>query len=324
MSDIVGAGGDRLARPGQILVGVAGWSFPDWKGLVYPRESNLNKLQYLTQFFDTVEVNTSFYAIPTRRLVDGWVKSVSQNPAFLFSVKLYKQLTHGEDVQHGKPEIIPATVEAFKTALQPMLEGKRLGALLLQFPYRFHYEPKNLDYLLRLFETFREYPLVLEVRHKSFAQEPFYAFLEKQGVAFANIDQPEVSYSLPSTNVFTTSRLAYLRFHGRNSEAWFAAEAGRDDRYNYNYSSEELDLYLGMVKEFRERAGTLYVIFNNHYRGSEVKNALEFIHKMSGKKVRVMPKLLKAYPELQRIALPPGPEESDIQPGENYRLFGSG
>ena len=104
-------------------------------------------------------------------------------------------------------------------------------------------------------------------------------------------------------------------------EAKFAAEAGRDGRYDYDYSSEELEGYLGMIREFRRRGGTLYVIFNNHYRAAEVKNALEFLHQLTGEKVSVMPQLLKAYPQLEAIARPAEPEKGPTHPGENYSLF---
>jgi uncharacterized protein YecE (DUF72 family) len=307
--------------PVRVLVGLAGWSYPDWKGLVYPRESSFDKLMYLTQFFDTLEVNTSFYAIPTPKTVKKWLQSVASKPGFQFTMKLYKQFTHGDQIHEDRPRIQPETVALFKDALRPMLEQERLGALLLQFPYRFHNEPSNREYLVELLETFQEAPLVVEVRHKSFAKPSFYRLLEKRQVAFANIDQPAVSDSLPPTRIFTSSEVAYLRFHGRNAATWFAAEAGRDARYDYNYSQEELESYLGMIQEFRHRRGTLYVIFNNHYRAAEVKNALEFLHQITGQRVRVMPALLKAYPELEKIALPEIAKEPEVRPGENYRLF---
>jgi uncharacterized protein YecE (DUF72 family) len=303
-----------------LRVGVAGWSYPDWRGLVFPSEAHFDKLEYLSQFFNTVEINNSFYVIPKEKMVQRWIESVRQNPDFLFCVKLHQQFTHGQSLQRGNPEIIPEAVEAFKQAFQPMLTVGRLGALLLQFPYRFHYQPENLDYLLRLFDAFRNYPLVVEVRHKSFELDSFYELLSQQKVAFANIDQPAVSDSMPSTRVVTTPGLAYLRLHGRNAQAWFAADATREKRYDYDYASEELDGYLDMAREFQESQGKLYVIFNNHYRASEVKNAFEFLHKVTGNSVRVMPRLLNAYPRLKRIALP---ETQPLRPEsrETLNLF---
>jgi uncharacterized protein YecE (DUF72 family) len=306
---------------GKILVGIAGWSYPDWKGLVFPRETQFNRLEYLSHYFNTVEINTSFYSIPSLKVVDGWLRSVQQNSEFSFAIKMYKQLTHGEDTQNGRPEIVESTIRAFKQVLEPLRGAGKLGALLLQFPYRFHDSSEARKYLCALLDVFQEYPLVVEVRHQSFAHPSFYQLLRERQVAFANIDQPDVSANLKSTGVFTSSHLSYLRFHGRNAANWFASEAGRDGRYDYDYSAEELEGYLEMIREFHGQGGTLYVIFNNHYRAAEVKNALEFLHQMTGEKVLVMPKLLKAYPSLEAIALPSTPEKIPTHPGENYSLF---
>jgi uncharacterized protein YecE (DUF72 family) len=311
----------RSISQGRVLVGIAGWSYPDWKGLVYPRESNFDKLRYLAQYFDVIEVNTSFYAIPSSKTVEKWLRSVSDKPEFVFTLKAHKEFTHGSAIRDGKPVIQPESVALLKDAIRPMLEARKLGALLLQFPYRFRNESKNRQHLLELLETFREYPLVVEVRHNSFDDPSFFQMLQDWQVAFANIDQPAISDSLPPTKVFTSSEIAYLRFHGRKAATWFVAKAGRDVRYDYHYSPEELETYEEMIQEFRHRQGTLYVIFNNHYRGAEVRNALEFLHQITGQQVRVMPPLLKAFPELQKIASPANLEESEIQPGENYRLF---
>jgi len=312
---------EMINPTGKILVGIAGWSYPDWKGLVFPRETQFNKLEYLAGFFSTVEINTTFYSIPSLKLVEGWLRSVRQNAEFSFAVKMYKQLTHGEDTQIGQPALVESTVRAFKEVIEPLRGARKLGALLLQFPYRFHDTAENRKYLCAVLDVFQEYPLVVEVRHRSFAQPSFYQLLRERQIAFANIDQPDVSANLKSAEVFTSSHLSYLRFHGRNAANWFASEAGRDGRYDYDYSAEELEGYLGMVREFRRQGGTLYVIFNNHYRAAEVKNALEFLHQITGQKVLVMPKLLKAYPSLEAITLPSTPDKIPTHPGENYSLF---
>jgi uncharacterized protein YecE (DUF72 family) len=185
--------------------------------------------------------------------VEGWLSSIRQNSEFSLAVKMYKQLTHGEETQFGKPEIVESTVRAFKEVLEPLQGAGKLGALLLQCPYRFHDSAETRKYLCALLDVFQEYPLVVEVRHRSFAQPSFYELLRERQVAFANIDQPNVSSNLKPTAVFTSPHLSYLRFHGRNATNWFASEAGRDGRYDYDYSPEELESYSGMIREFRRR-----------------------------------------------------------------------
>jgi uncharacterized protein YecE (DUF72 family) len=290
---------------GTVKVGIAGWSYPDWKGLVFPRESNFDRVQYLAGYFDTLEINTSFYSIPAPRLVEKWLESARGNPRFSFCVKLYKQFTHGANLRDGSPRLDAQTAEAFKQAFRSLLNAGRLGALLIQFPYRFHATDENRDYLKRLLDQFREFPLVVEFRHKSFYQPLFLDFLRRENVAFANIDQPQISQSMPPTSLLTHAEIGYLRFHGRNSENWFAAEATVAERYDYDYSVEEFEKYWGMVREVQKKKGVLYIIFNNHYRAHQIKNALEFLHRLTGKPVQVMPKLQEAYPSLRSISISP-------------------
>jgi uncharacterized protein YecE (DUF72 family) len=302
MSEMTPAG---VKEAGNIKVGIAGWSYPDWKGLVFPRESNFDRVQYLAGYFDTLEINTSFYSIPAPRLVEKWLASSQVNPRFSFCVKLFKQFTHGADIREGSPQMDPAAAEAFKKAFRHLLNAGRLGAMLMQFPYRFHFTQVNLEYLKRLLDQFREFPLAVEFRHKSFYQPSMLEFLKQENVAFANIDQPQISQSMPATSLLTHPEIGYLRFHGRNSNNWFAAAATVAERYDYDYSVEEFEKYWGMVREVQKKKGVLYIIFNNHYRAHQIKNALEFLHHLTGKPFQVMPKLLEAYPALLAIASSP-------------------
>jgi uncharacterized protein YecE (DUF72 family) len=283
-------------------VGVAGWIYPDWKGIVYPRESNIDRLEYLSSFFNTIEINTSFYSIPTPQVVGKWMHSVRANPNFTFCAKLYKQFTHGMDLRKGDPSIDSTAAASFKNSFQTMRDSGLLGALLIQFPYRFHYTHTNIEHLKRVFGLFKEYPLVAEFRHKSFYRQSFLDFLKQETVAFANIDQPQLSNSMPSTNILTHHEIAYLRFHGRNSESWFAAEAGVAERYDYDYSQEEYEKYFEMIQEVQKSNGVIYIIFNNHYRAHQIKNALEFLHCLTGQPVQVLPKMMETYPQLRSIA----------------------
>jgi uncharacterized protein YecE (DUF72 family) len=180
------------------------------------------------------------------------------------------------------------------------MENQRLGALLLQFPYSFHSTEDSWSYLKELAGKFREYPLVLEVRHASWDRASVYQFLRETGIGFCNIDQPQVSYSIGATKK-VTSAVGYLRLHGRNVKEWFREGAGRDARYDYLYNEFELFELTERVRQIAQEAEETYVITNNHYRGKAVCNALELKAKLAGKNVKIPEILIQHYPQLQEI-----------------------
>jgi uncharacterized protein YecE (DUF72 family) len=276
-------------------VGVAGWSYPDWEGLVYPKTPRFDGLSYLATLFDTLEINSSFYRTPAARTTASWAKRARANPEFRFTLKLYKGFTH-ERTATADDE------RTFAEALTPLTDAGVLGAVLLQFPWSFKNDPESRDYLRATFERFRRYPLVVEVRHASWNQPEFYAFLEERGVGFCNIDQPLIGRSLaPSER--TTGPVGYIRLHGRNYRDWFREDAGRDARYDYLYSEEELDPWVERISEVSETASSTYVITNNHFRGQAVVNALQIRSRIEGRKVAAPPGLLEHYPVLARSAV---------------------
>jgi uncharacterized protein YecE (DUF72 family) len=215
---------EACVRAERIRIGPAGWSYPDWQGQVYPAkaERGFDPLAYLAQYFDTVEINSTFYRIPDAQMTRRWAARVVDHPHFRFTAKLWQGFTH-EGSASAQDEA------AFKQAIAPLQEAGTLGAVLLQFPYRFHHTPENRAYLRRLTDAFREFPLVLEIRHRSWDRPQVYDFLRELGVGFCNIDQPPVSYSIGLTHI-VTSPIGYLRLHGRNAAMWFKEEAGRDAR----------------------------------------------------------------------------------------------
>jgi uncharacterized protein YecE (DUF72 family) len=288
---------DRRA-PEHIRVGTAGWSYPDWKGQVYPKPQprGFDPLTYLAQYFDAVEINSTFYRIPDPKMTRRWVERMAEHPAFRFTAKLWQGFTH-----EGQASAQDET--AFRQAMAPLQDAGRLGAVLLQFPYRFHHTPANRRYLRRLAEAFGEYPLVLEIRHRSWDRAEVYGFLEEIGIGFCNIDQPQVSYAIGLTRV-VTSPVGYLRLHGRNAAAWFAEGSDAAARYDYRYPTEELQELVEAVEVISQRAREMYLITNNHFRGQAALNALELQHGLRRDLVAVPPALLAAYPDLQRIAAP--------------------
>ena len=181
-----------------------------------------------------------------------------------------------------------------------MIESGRLGALLLQFPYSLHNNEENRGYLQKLADQFKEYPLVLEIRHASWDRASAYQFLREIQVGFCNIDQPQVSYSIGPTKK-VTGKIGYLRLHGRNVKEWFRADAGRDARYDYLYNEFELFEIAERIRQIAKGAEETYVITNNHYHGKAVCNALELKSKLGEKELKIPEVLLQHYPQLQEI-----------------------
>jgi uncharacterized protein YecE (DUF72 family) len=278
-----------------VRVGTAGWSYRDWEGQVYPkpRPRGFDPLTYLAGYVDVVEINATFYRIPEAKTTQGWVARVAGFPDFRFTAKLWQGFTH-------EGQVAPQDTTAFRQAMDPMHEAGRLGAVLLQFPYRFHHTPENRAYLQRLAEAFHEYPLVLEIRHRSWDRAEAYAFLQELGIGFCNIDQPQVSASIGLTTM-VTSPVGYLRLHGRNAAMWFREGANAAARYDYRYPAGELDELTVAAEVIRRQTRHTYLITNNHFRGQALLNALELRHRLRRAPVPVPPPLCAAYPELETL-----------------------
>lgn len=285
-------------------VGPAGWSYDDWKGLVYPPGMGAREhpLAFLSRFFDTIEINTSYYRPLDPRHCEKWLDAVSGNPRFRFTAKLWKRFTHDRETPPG-PEDRQRVVDG----LRPLAAAGKLGAVLVQFPWSFRRTADNRRWLARVLDAFAEYPLALELRHASWNQPAVFDELARRRVGFCNIDQPLFNDSLPPTDL-VTARVGYVRLHGRNAGDWFREDAGRDDRYNYLYSLEELDEWLRKIERIRARAREAYVITNNHYRGQAVVNAFELLDSLGQTPAPPPPASLVAeYPRLARLAEPRTP-----------------
>ena len=271
----------------KIRVGVAGWSYTDWEGTVYPpHKSKFDQLAYLANFFDTIEINSPFYRIPPPAHASSWVRRVSANPDFLFTTKVFRGFTH------EKTALASADVRAFRNYLDPLMNAGRLGAVLLQFPWSFRNTPESCEKLEGLFRAFDEYPKALEVRHATFQNDEFFRFLDEHNVAFVNVDQPLFQDSVKPADT-TTGPLAYARFHGRNYEKWFAHDESWE-RYNYLYSKAELEPWVDRIKRMAMDRDA-YVITNNHFRGQAIVNAVE-LEESLGMDAKMPPQLKETYP----------------------------
>lgn len=279
-----------------VRIGPAGWSYQDWGGWVYPLQERgrTDQLAYLAEYFEVLEINSTFYRPADHRSARSWVRRVSGNPNFKFTVKLWQRFTHQGEPSGAEEERL------FKSGLEPLLDGGVLGCILIQHPWSFKNLPENRARLEELFEAFKEYPKVVEVRHASWNAEPVFRFLSDHGVGFVNVDQPVIGQSLGPTER-ATGPVGYIRLHGRNYQDWFREEAGRDARYNYLYSEEELKPWAQRAERVSEGASETYIITNNHYRGQAVVNALQLKFMLTGKKVKVPEPLKARYPVLEKI-----------------------
>ena len=294
-----------------LRVGTAGWSFPDWDGIVYPKGSSTSRraLTQLSRLFDVLEINVTFYRPPSPRMTESWVERVSDRPSFRFTAKLWQGFTHSRNEEHREEET------AFNEGMRPLIESGLLGALLIQFPHSFHESPGNRDYLEALIERFGSYRLVVELRHKSWMRDDVHELLTSHGVGLCSIDQPAGPTSVEPTTLITAPP-GYVRLHGRNKDNWFRKGAGRDARYDYLYSHAEINEWADRLRMMQGRSkGTdIFVIANNHYRGQAPANALELIHLLTGTPVPVPESLIRTYPHLDEIADRMG------APGESGKL----
>jgi uncharacterized protein YecE (DUF72 family) len=283
----------------RIRIGPAGWSYKDWEGIVYPQQpgAKFDPLEYLAKFFDTIEINTSFYRPFSVAIAKSWAQRVAAAKEFLYTAKLHRVFTH----ERGKAT--EADEKAVREGLDELASAQKLGAVLLQFPWSFKNTDEERVYLSKLLDRFKDYPLVLEIRHSSWNTPQIYEWLEEAGVGICNIDQPLFTKSIKPA-ALTTSQIGYVRLHGRNYQDWFREKAPRDDRYNYLYSLDELEPWITRIKEVAKKTRESYVITNNHFRGQAVVNALEIKSTLSGKLVPAPAPLFQRYPNLADSAVP--------------------
>jgi len=292
-----------------IRVGSSGWKYKDWEGIVYPkhRPRGFDDLAYLARYFNAIEINSSFYGPPRPSAAKKWLESIEGNLLFRFTAKLFHSFTH-----ERKPT--PSDEKDFKNGIAPLVEGGRFGALLLQFPWSFRNTHENREYLIGLGKRFREYPLVLEVRHASWTQPEAFELMAELDVGVCNIDQPLFHRSVrPGTEA--TSALGYIRLHGRNYKTWFAEKANVRERYDYLYPVQELEPWIDRVREVAGKTKETYVMCNNHNLGKAAVNALQLASILKGESMPAPPILSAHYPELEgfvtkedsRVGNPPRP-----------------
>lgn len=249
-----------------ILVGTSGYSYEDWRGALYgPTLNQRDFLSFYAERFPTVELDFTYYRMPNARTMAA-IESKTP-PSFRFTVKLHQSMTHQIP---AVPDEITGNEALFREAMRPLAEAGKLGCLLAQFPYSFRRSPGNLDYIRGLHERLAM-PLVVEFRNRDWVADETRAELSKMGVGYCCVDEPALKGLMPREAV-ATSRIAYIRFHGRNAAKWWKHDQPWE-RYDYLYSDDELREWLPDIEQLASRTDVTYVLFNNCHAGQAARNA---------------------------------------------------
>ncbi|MFH1414815.1 MAG: DUF72 domain-containing protein, partial [Elusimicrobiota bacterium] len=221
--------------------------------------------------FDAVELNFTYYTMPTAGLMERFCSKTS--PDFEFVVKGNKTMTHDSFdyriTEKPDPVKVKELYEYFYDSLQPLRDNNKLGAVLLQFPVFFYPTSRNMDYILAAGEYLKNDALVVEFRNSAWLKEDTFSFLEQNGISYCAVDEPQFPRLMPFENR-VTSDTAYIRFHGRN-ENWF--NSSTSVRYDYLYSEKELREFLPEIESMGKKAAKTFLFFNNCHAGSAATNA---------------------------------------------------
>lgn len=290
----------------KFYIGTAGWSYKDWVPVFYPKNQTggFDWLQFYSNYFNCVEVNSTYYAYLNPKIISGWLRKIEDVDDFLFNLKLHQDFTHKKDFDAQK-------IRAVAYNLDILLRAERLGGLLIQFPYSFSFNTPSIAHLNRLRDIFQNYNLFIEVRHRSWLNKKAMELFNRLNITFCTIDQPQIGEAIPFEPVITNDKI-YIRFHGRNVEAWkksinnFGKKQTyeeQSERYKYLYSPGELVEICQKIKAVHEKVKEVYVIMNNHPQGDGVANAFELIHLLEEKeKLNIPQTIIRAIPRLERIA----------------------
>jgi uncharacterized protein YecE (DUF72 family) len=283
----------------ELRVGTSGWNYPSgkgtWNGIFYPpsrgRAKTFDELSFYAEHFNTVEVNSTFYGQPRADVCRAWAQRTP--PDFEFAVKLYQKFTHpkmfkqqftktaGRSEASVNDRLLDALtkpnasdLDDFKRGVEPLASAGKLGPLLAQFPPSFKNEPASADYLQWLLDSFGEYVVAVELRHRSWsdALAPTLSVLNAHGAAFVQIDEPKFKLSIAQNQLPNITTFYYMRLHGRNLANWWAHDKS-EDRYDYLYSAGELQEFVETVDAARSIVKKAYLYTNNHFSAKSVANA---------------------------------------------------
>ncbi|HEY3296030.1 MAG TPA: DUF72 domain-containing protein [bacterium] len=250
-------------QPGTIDIGTSGWKFDDWAGTFYPlRVPQTKWLEYYAARFPIGELNSTYYRIAPTSVYEAIARKTP--PQFRLFAKVHADVTHKRE----NPE---TSLRNLLIALDPLQSDGKLLGLLAQFPGNFRYVPESVDYLKSLRDLCKGIRLCVEFRHRSWAGDEALQQIRELDLTWVSPDEPPLPDLMPRRFV-ATSDILYVRLHGRNAAAWYNREAG--DRYDYEYSTEELTEIGREILAAEAPARRGYVLFNNCYVGKAPRNAL--------------------------------------------------
>jgi len=284
---------------GEVRIGTSGWSYPSgkgrWNGLFYPATRSkragtdqFDELRFYADHFDTVEVNTTFYGQPRAEVTRAWAARTP--PGFDFSLKLYQKFTHPKMFKEAALKSAPGSegalldllaqvtqsdIDDFRAGIDPLASAGKLGALLAQFPPSFKDSAPARDYLALLLRAFAEYPVAVELRHRSWSDAigETLSLLNAFGAAWVQIDEPKFRFSIRQNYLPNVTGFYYMRLHGRNAAQWWRHDKS-EDRYNYLYTADELREFSETAGAARELVKKSYLYTNNHFSSKSVVNAV--------------------------------------------------
>lgn len=243
-----------------LYYGTSGFSYDDWVGNYYP--AGMPKREWLTYYareFNTCEINSTYYALPMPSSLKAMMEKTGAG--FLFSIKANQEMTH-------KQENNAAVFKAFCEVLKVVIDAGKLGCVLAQFPYSFRFNRRNWDYLRLLRERLSGLPVVIEFRNNQWLRKEVFDWLRQQELGFCCVDEPQLPNLLPPLAA-VTSKIGYVRFHGRNSAKWWHHEKAYE-RYDYNYTPQELSEWLPRIQKLDKMTEKTFIFANNHWRGQSV------------------------------------------------------
>ena len=248
----------------KVRIGTCSWAD---EGLVkswYPPgvRTGETRLRHYAERFDTVEVDSPFYRLPARETAARWAE---RTPAgFVFHAKASKAMTG-----HEETESVEQAFAEFRDALAPLEESGKLRGILLQYHPRVKKTPEALDELRRVPELLAPLVPLIEFRHRSWMTEDERAdtlsFLERHGLSYVSVDSPRTRASNVMPRIAAaTHDVAYIRFHGRNWKTWNKKTKTSGERFDWLYSREDLEDWVGSIAKLAEEAHEVYATFNNN------------------------------------------------------------